>query len=119
LRATLLIVPSYSPGTTQFDNQDFNLISSGCYCFWLNTCSAQKQEKLETHVFNITSPLIIIDAENALRQVDILKKCGNNCGNNIDVCLFTARVLPNNEGSSKGRNIRIDNIEHVFGNTPK
>ena len=89
LKATVLLIPSYSFGSTQFMLSMLETMQYGCYAVWLNTCSAFFDKE--------QTPKIIGAAENPFRSkgkpiVTMLPTCNMKCGKDCDTCLFLIRI---------------------------
>lgn len=95
LGATLLLIPSYSFGSTQFNNAMLEAMQYGCYELWLNTCAAfwndnSKQSKAPDFIGVFASPF---PSDNQDRWFCHLKpECKRQCGHANNACIFIINV---------------------------
>jgi len=86
LRATFLIAPSCSSGTTQFKKVEYGGIPYGCYEIWVNTCSAlEEKNKGKRCIGLLTSPI-------SGEQIEIEPNCKLECNGSAATCAIRIEI---------------------------
>ena len=91
LQATVLLIPSFSFGSTRFNLEMSRAIPYGCYEIWLNTCSALwSNGKPPRFIGIVSSPFLTQDGTPSIHPM--LPQCNGYCGSDNDACMFLATI---------------------------
>lgn len=89
LGATLLLIPSFSFGSTQFNLSMLEAMQYGCYEIWLNSCAAFWNKPLPHQIGAIATPFVNAEQPYLTKLVPQCKMC---CGGDDDSCLFLITI---------------------------
>lgn len=107
LKASILIIPSFSFGVASFESSVLNGLSYGACNIWLNSCSALQDSKTAADYVGVASLPIISEQSPRTR---IKRKCGGKCSK---TCLFKVSIPINcvNGDLHDDQNI---SYEHIY-----
>ncbi len=108
LKSTLLICPSYSMGSANFEKSIDSGTEFDVRCVWLNSCSAIEGLSEPPDYIGVVSMPIVSETSPRTR---IKPTCRGNCGKG---CLFKIRMPLNCAGDSLHEDLNVD-IGHIVG----
>lgn len=89
LEPSLILSPSFSPGTTQFDLMESMAVPFGCFVVWGNTCAAHyKTGHASTTVGIVCKPF----GNESERVCYIERQCDQKCAECSGSCLFLITI---------------------------
>lgn len=89
LRASLLLTPSFSKGSTQFQLSMLDPEQYGCYQVWLNTCAAFINNAPD-FIGQSAMPFLRENQNSWYPKLEL--KCDGNCGDESDYCFFLITI---------------------------
>lgn len=94
LEPSLILSPSFSPGTTQFDLSEQLAVPFGSFVVWGNTCAAHYEQGGGFTTVGIAQKPF--GKEND-RECYLKRQCDGGCANSPDGCLFLVTITMNEE----------------------